>query len=73
MAVSRKTTIAVDDELLAQAQKALGTVGLKDTVDKALSEAVRAALRRDLARRLRTGEGFDFSEPVRRAARQWRT
>jgi Arc/MetJ family transcription regulator len=71
--MSRKTTITVDEELLARAQKVLGTSGLKETVDKALSEAVRAQLRRDLARRLRTGEGLDFSEPVIRAARQWRT
>jgi Arc/MetJ family transcription regulator len=71
--MSRKTTITVDDELLAKAQAVLGTHGLKDTVDQALTEIVRAALRRDLADRLETGEGLDFSEPVRRAARQWRT
>jgi Arc/MetJ family transcription regulator len=71
--VPRKTTITVDDELLAKAQAVLGTRGLKETVDGALNEVVRAALRRDLARRLRTGEGLDFSEPVARAARQWRT
>jgi Arc/MetJ family transcription regulator len=71
--MTRKTTITVDDELLAQAQAVLGTHGLKDTVDEALSEIVRTSLRRDLARRLKTGEGLDFSEPVRRAARQWRT
>jgi Arc/MetJ family transcription regulator len=51
----------------------LGTHGLKDTVDQALSEVVRAALRRELADQLESGEGLDFSEPVRRAARQWRT
>jgi Arc/MetJ family transcription regulator len=71
--VARKTTITVDDELLAKAQAVLGTRGLKDTVDEALNEVVRAALRRELADRLETGEGLDFSEPVRRAARQWRT
>jgi Arc/MetJ family transcription regulator len=71
--MSRKTTITVDDELLAKAQAVLGTHGLKDTVDEALNEIVRAALRRDLARRLETGEGLDFDEAIRRAARQWRT
>ena len=71
--MTRKTTIAVDDELLEQAQAVLGTHGLKDTVDKALTEVVRAALRRELADQLESGEGLDFSEPVARAARQWRT
>ncbi len=71
--MARKTTITVDDELLAKAQAVLGTHGLKDTVDMALNEIVRAALRRDLADRLETGEGLDFSEATARAARQWRT
>ncbi len=71
--MARKTTITVDDELLAKAQAVLGTHGLKDTVDHALNEVVRAALRRDLADRLETGEGFDFDEATIRAARQWRT
>jgi Arc/MetJ family transcription regulator len=71
--VARKTTIAVDDELLAQAQAVLGTHGLKDTVDAALTEVVRADLRRQLADQLESGEGLDFSEDVIRAARQWRT
>ena len=69
----RKTTITVDDDLLAKAQAVLGTHGLKDTVDEALSEIVRAALRRELAERLATGEGLDFDDATRRAARRWRT
>ena len=71
--MTRKTTITVDDELLAKAQAVLGTHGLKDTVDEALNEIVRAALRRELADQLATGEGLDFDEATRRAARQWRT
>ena len=57
----RRTTIEIDDALLAQAQSALGTNGLKDTVDAALLEAVRSHLRRSLADRLETGEGIDRS------------
>jgi Arc/MetJ family transcription regulator len=71
--MTRKTTIAVDDELLARAQAVLGTRGLKDTVDAALTEVVRAELRRQLADQLESGEGLDFSDDVARAARQWRT
>lgn len=63
----------VDDALLAEAQAALGTTGLRDTVDRALGEAVRAERRRDLLDQLRTGEGFDrelLGADGRRA--QWR-
>lgn len=71
--MKRKTTIQIDDDLLAQAQDILGTHGLKDTVDGALTEVVRAGRRRELARQLATGEGLDFHEATRRAARRWRT
>jgi Arc/MetJ family transcription regulator len=55
----RKTTIEVDEELLARAQEVLGTKGLKDTVDRALHEVWRAEMRRQLLEQLRTGEGID--------------
>jgi Arc/MetJ family transcription regulator len=71
--MKRKTTIEIDDEMLAQAQQYLGTRGLKDTVDRALAEAVRTARRRELARQLETGEGLDFDAATRRNARLWRT
>lgn len=67
--MARRTTIMVDEQLLAQAQEVLGTTGLKDTVDKALTEAVRAQRRRRLMERIETGEGFDrelLSDEVRR-------
>lgn len=63
----------VDQELLADAQAALGTRGLKATVDRALREAVRAAARERLAARLESGDGFDralLSDEARRA--RWR-
>ena len=71
--MQRKTTIQIDDALLAKARQVLGTRGLKDTVDKALTQVVRTGRRRDLANQLETGEGLDFDQETRRAARQWRT
>ena len=71
--VSRRTTIEMDDALLAEARVVLGTHGLKETVDRALTEVVRAAKRRALAARLASGAGFDFDDQTVRAARQWRT
>ena len=55
----RRTTLEVDDALLSQAQEALGTRGLKDTVDKAFREAVRRHLCQRLAERIATGTGID--------------
>jgi Arc/MetJ family transcription regulator len=59
--VARRTTIDVNDELLARAQLALGTHGLKATVDAAFREVIRRSLRGRLADRIVTGEGIDRS------------
>jgi Arc/MetJ family transcription regulator len=59
--VTRRTTLDVDDELLASAQVALGTHGLKATVDAAFREAIRRSLRERLADRIDTGAGIDRS------------
>lgn len=69
----RKTTIEIEDDLLAEAQRVLGTHGLKDTVDEALNRVIQAERRRDLGKQLETGEGLEFGEEILRAARQWRT
>lgn len=57
--MTRRTTVEIDDAQLHAAQVALGTTGLKDTVDAALREVIRSAKRRRLADRLAAGEGFD--------------
>jgi Arc/MetJ family transcription regulator len=59
--MKRRTTIDVDDDLLAHAQDALGTSGLKDTVDAAFCEVIRRERRRRLAERISTGRGIDRS------------
>jgi Arc/MetJ family transcription regulator len=60
-AMPRRTTIEVDEQLLGRAQAALGTQGLKDTVDAALIEAIRRAQRQRLAERIAAGTGIDRS------------
>lgn len=62
--MTRRTTIDIDDELLAGAQAALGTRGLKDTVDAAFREAIRRTLRERLGERIASGEGIDRSSAV---------
>lgn len=67
--MARRTTIVVDDMLLRQAQQALQTRGLKDTVDKAFREVVRHHLRKRLAERIESGEGIDRSPELLAASR----
>jgi len=64
IAPKRKTTIEVDDQLLARAQEVLGTKGLKDTVDKAFEEVWRAHLRRRFMERIRTQRGVDIGPDI---------
>jgi Arc/MetJ family transcription regulator len=68
----RRTTIEVDDELLRRAQEALGTSGLKDTVEKAFREAIRRNLREGLAVRIETGAGIDRSPALQDESRPTR-
>lgn len=70
--MARRTTIEVDEQLLDAARQVLGTRGLKDTVDRALSEIVRAHRRRELAEQLHTGEGIDRGDAVLSRSREWR-
>lgn len=67
----RKTTLEIDDAVLDDAQRILGTRGIKDTVDAALREVRVHDERRELIAQLRTLEGLDLDDPevMRRA---WR-
>ncbi len=66
-----KTLIDVDDELLTDAAQVLGTVTKKDTVNRALAEAVALARRRQHVRRLIEGGLPDLADPEV-MARAWR-
>lgn len=67
----RRTSLEIDEAVLARAQRVLGTSGVKDTIDRALDEVLRADLRRRLAERIRTGEGVDRSADLLEASRRW--
>jgi len=67
----RRTSIQVDDALLEEAQEALGTRGLKETVYAALHEVIRSRRRTQLLARLRDPGGFD-DEALRQARDEWR-
>jgi Arc/MetJ family transcription regulator len=68
-AMGRRTTIEVDDALLTEAQQALGTRGLKATVERAFREAIRRSLRERLAERIESGAGVDRSPEVLKQSR----
>lgn len=57
-----KTTLLIDDALLDQARRILGTHGIKDTVDSALQEVIGTHARRALIDRLRTQNGLDLAD-----------
>lgn len=67
----RRTSIEIDQERLDRARVILGTSGIKDTVDRALEEVVRADLRRRLGERIRSGRGIDRGEEILEASRRW--
>ena len=67
----RRTSIELDEEQLSRAQRALGTTGVKDTIERALDDAIRADLRRRLAERILSGDGIDRGEALLAESRQW--
>jgi Arc/MetJ family transcription regulator len=59
----RKTTLDVDDELVNQAARILGTSGLKATVDRALREVIAREARERLIDQLKVMDGLDLDKP----------
>ncbi|HLH15353.1 MAG TPA: type II toxin-antitoxin system VapB family antitoxin [Solirubrobacteraceae bacterium] len=57
----RRTTLDIDEDMLSKAREILGTRGVKDTVDEALREVVRAEAGRRLIARLKENE--DLANP----------
>jgi len=68
---ARKTTLAIDDELIAEAASVLGTRGIKDTVDAALHAVLVAEARRRSVEQLKSIDGLDLDNPAATAG-AWR-
>lgn len=58
-----KRLVDIDDELLAEAKSILNAATMKETVNRALEEIVKAKLRREHMDRLVTMEGLDLNNP----------
>ena len=62
--VKHRTTIELDQELLDEAREVLGTSGIRETVERAMRDAIDAELRRQLGEQIRAGEGFDTGPEI---------
>lgn len=65
----RRTSVELDDQLLKRVQRVLQTSGIKDTIETAFNEILRADLRKRLANRIRQGEGIDRGDSILQASR----
>ena len=70
--MAHRTSIELDEALLDDARYVLGTTGIRDTVEGAMREVVRAHRRSLLLERIRTGAGVDRSVAVVRKSRPTR-
>lgn len=67
----RKTSVEINEELLSAAQRILATSTVKDTVEEAFREVVRAQARREEVAALATMAGMDLDDPEV-MSRAWR-
>lgn len=63
----RRTTLDIDEDMLAKAREILGTRGVKDTVDEALREVVRREAGKRLMAWLKENEDLRNPEIMDRA------
>ena len=58
----RKTSVEINEDLLTAVQRVLSTATLKDTIEKAFREILRAEARREEVEALSTMRGMDLSD-----------
>jgi len=67
----RKTSVVIDDALIARVRVLLGTSSIRETIDKALREVERREARRQEIRALIEMDGLDLRDPAV-MSRAWR-
>ena len=68
----RKTTVDIDENLIEQARRVLGTSSIEETIDAALREVLRGDARRQEIKALAETGGLDLaSEEI--MAKAWRS
>ena len=58
----RKTSVEINEELLASVQRVLSTTTIKDTIEEAFREVLRAEARREEVEALAAMSGLDLSD-----------
>jgi Arc/MetJ family transcription regulator len=61
--MTRKTSVEINEELLAAVQKALSTTTIKETIEEAFREVLRAEARREEVEALSDMRGMDLADP----------
>ncbi len=69
--VMRKTSVEINDRLIAEAMRLLGTSSIKDTIDGALRELVQREARRQEIRALTATDCLDLDDEAV-MAKAWR-
>jgi Arc/MetJ family transcription regulator len=68
----RKTSVEINEELLRAVQEVLSTATLKETIEEAFREVLRAEARREEVEALSTMRGMDLTDPDV-MSRAWRS
>ena len=68
----RKTSVEINEELLGAVQRVLSTTTIKDTIEEAFREVLRAEARREEVEALAQMRGMDLADPEV-MARAWRS
>ncbi len=68
----RKTSVEINEELLAAAQRVLATATIRETIEEAFREILRAEARREEVEALSTMRGMDLADPAVMAG-AWRS
>jgi Arc/MetJ family transcription regulator len=69
---TRKTSVEINENLLAAVQRVLATTTIKDTIEEAFREVLRAEARREEVDALTTMRGLDLADPELMAG-AWRS
>jgi len=68
----RKTSVEINEELLSAVQEVLSTATLKETIEEAFREVLRAEARREEVEALSTMRGMDLAD-LDVMSRAWRS
>ncbi|HEX6903160.1 MAG TPA: hypothetical protein VF789_25810 [Thermoanaerobaculia bacterium] len=61
--MTRKTSVEINEELLLAVQRTLSTTTIRDTIEEAFREVLRAQARREEVEALSEMSGMDLADP----------